>query len=106
MHSGQVIVYKVNVLPFVRMQWVTIITDVKEPEFFIDEQQAGPYALWRHKHHFQGYDGGVVMTDEVAYALPLGILGRFAHWLFVAREVNRIFDYRNKVLETYFKMKE
>ena len=102
MYAGQIISYKVNVLPWVRVRWVTEITHVQEPEFFTDEQRFGPYAFWHHKHHFKTVEGGVLMTDEVDYALPLGMLGRFAHWLFVAREVNRIFEYRNKVLETYF----
>jgi ligand-binding SRPBCC domain-containing protein len=42
------------------------------------------------------------MTDEVNYAIPFGILGRFAHWLFVAKEVNRIFEHRFRTLEDYF----
>ena len=103
MYPGQIITYKVNVLPMVRMRWVTEISHVQEPEYFTDEQRFGPYSLWHHKHHFTDVDGGVLMTDEVDYALPLGLLGQFAHWLFVGREVNRIFDHRNKVLEAYFK---
>jgi hypothetical protein len=42
------------------------------------------------------------MTDEVNYGIPLGILGRLAHFLFVRGEVNRIFDHRYRVLEKYF----
>ena len=102
MYAGQIISYKVNVLPWLRMAWTTEITHVQEPEFFTDEQRFGPYALWHHKHHFKVVEGGIRMTDEVDYALPWGILGRLAHWLFVEREVNRIFDHRNKVLEVYF----
>lgn len=102
MFEGQVIRYKVTVLPLVRLTWVTEITGVEEGYRFTDEQRKGPYALWRHTHTFVAVDGGVEMTDEVAYSIPLGILGRLAHWLFVEREVNRIFDYRFTVLQTYF----
>lgn len=105
MYAGQIISYKVNVLPLVRMSWVTEITHVNEPEFFTDEQRFGPYALWHHKHHFKAVEGGVEMRDEVDYAVPLGILGRLAHAIFVKREVNRIFDHRFEVLEAYFKKK-
>ena len=45
------------------------------------------------------------MTDELDYAIPLGILGRLVHWMFVARQVKTIFDYRYEVLENYFKKK-
>jgi hypothetical protein len=50
-------------------------------------------------------DGGVEMTDEVNYAIPLGWLGRVANWIFVEREVNTIFDYRYKILEELFSKK-
>jgi ligand-binding SRPBCC domain-containing protein len=42
------------------------------------------------------------MIDEVNYAIPMGILGRLANWLFVGRQVNAIFDHRYEVLEDYF----
>ena len=102
MYSGQIISYKVNVLPWIRMRWVTEITHVHEPEYFADDQRVGPYTLWHHQHHFKTTSEGVEMTDEIDYALPLGILGQLAHSLFVRREVNRIFDHRFKVLEMYF----
>src|SRR3982750_128775 len=50
MFPGQIISYKVTVLPFVRVRWVTEITHVHEPLYFVDEQRFGPYALWHHKH--------------------------------------------------------
>jgi hypothetical protein len=43
------------------------------------------------------------MTDEVNYVIGYGVIGRLAHWLFVGKEVNRIFDHRYQVLERYFK---
>jgi ligand-binding SRPBCC domain-containing protein len=98
MHAGQVITYQVNVLPLVRVRWVTKITNVREPFEFTDEQKSGPYKLWRHTHLFKEVDGGVEMTDTVEYVLPMGILGRIAHRLLVKGEVNAIFDYRFKVL--------
>ena len=102
-YAGQIIRYKINVLPWLPMNWVTEITQVKEPSHFIDEQRFGPYALWHHQHHFKEVKGGVLMTDEVNYAIPLGFLGRLAHWLFVGKEVNAIFAHRFKALEDYFK---
>lgn len=101
-YAGQIIRYQINVLPFIPAHWVTEITQVKEPFHFIDEQRFGPYALWHHQHHFEEVKGGVLMTDEVNYAIPFGILGTFAHWLFVAKEVNRIFEHRFRTLEDFF----
>ena len=102
-YAGQLIRYKVNVLPGISVHWVTEITQVKELNHFIDEQRFGPYALWHHQHHFKAVPGGVEMTDEVNYAIPFGILGTLAHLIFVGREVNAIFEHRFKVLEAYFK---
>jgi len=101
-YAGQIIRYKVNVLPGIAMHWVTEITQVKEPYHFIDEQRFGPYAMWHHQHHFREVPGGVEMTDEVNYAIPLGILGRLANWLFVERQVKAIFDFRNSALLQMF----
>jgi ligand-binding SRPBCC domain-containing protein len=102
MYPGQIIRYIVHGIPGIPMHWMTEITHVEEPYYFVDEQRSGPYAFWHHQHRFQETDGGVVMTDEVNYALPLGILGRVAHVVFVQRELNRIFDYRYRILEEIF----
>ena len=102
-YAGQIIRYKVQVLPFYSVNWMTEITHVHAPFYFVDDQRFGPYALWHHQHHFKEVPGGVEMTDEVNYAIPMGPLGRLAHFIFVGREVNRIFEHRFKVLEAYFK---
>lgn len=104
-YAGQIIRYRVQVLPGIKVHWVTEITHVQEPVYFVDEQRFGPYALWHHQHRFKEVPGGVEMTDEVNYAIPLGILGRLANFIFVGREVNRIFDHRFTTLEQYFSKK-
>lgn len=102
MYAGKIITYRIKVLPFYTVTWVTEITHVHEPYYFVDDQRYGPYAFWHHQHHFKQIDGGVEMTDEINYAIPFGFLGRLANWLFVARQVNTIFDYRFQVLEKHF----
>jgi ligand-binding SRPBCC domain-containing protein len=42
------------------------------------------------------------MTDIVHYKIPLGLLGRLANTLFVARQLRQIFDYRFKKVEELF----
>ncbi len=101
-YAGQIICYKISVLPLVTFNWVTEITHVQEPVLFVDEQRSGPYALWHHQHHFKDTTDGVEIIDELHYAIPYGLLGRLVHWLFVGREVNAIFDYRTKILKCYF----
>ena len=102
MYAGQLIQYKINVLPYVKVQWVTEITHIEPYRYFIDEQRFGPYKMWHHQHHFQEVSGGIEMRDEVYYTIPWGLLGRVVNWLFVERRVNAIFDYRYHALYTHF----
>jgi ligand-binding SRPBCC domain-containing protein len=105
MHSGQMIHYKVNAFPLVRVRWKTEITNVSEPHSFTDEQRKGPFTLWRHTHRFKPHKDGVEMTDVVEYALPFGMLGHLTHSLLVRRQLNAIFDFRYTVLENHFTKK-
>ena len=102
MYPGQIIEYTVKPLLGIPMYWMTEITQVKELEFFIDEQRVGPYNMWHHQHFFKEIEGGIEMEDIVHYRLPFGPLGPIAHALFVKRQLNHIFDYRKKVLEERF----
>src|SRR5688572_29769556 len=102
MYAGQVISYRIQIFPLWSINWLTEITHVDEPNFFVDDQLFGPYSLWHHQHHFREIDGGTEMTDEVHYAIPFGFVGRIANWLFVEREVNAIFNFRFTTLEQYF----
>lgn len=102
MYAGKIITYRINVLPFYTTTWVTEITHVHEPYYFVDDQRSGPYTLWHHQHRFKQVNGGTEMIDEINYAIPFGPLGRLANGLFVARKVNAIFDYRFRVLEKHF----
>lgn len=102
MHAGTIISYTVRPLLRVPVQWITEITHVQEPTFFVDEQRFGPYKLWHHQHTFRAIDGGVEMEDLVHYMLPFGPLGRLAHGVQVRPLLEEIFDYRYDVLEQRF----
>ena len=84
------------------MTWVTEITHVEEPNFFIDEQRFGPYKFWHHQHRFKEIEGGVEATDLVHYALPLDPLGRIANELMVKKQLDQIFKFRSEYLEKEF----
>ncbi|HCP41750.1 MAG TPA: hypothetical protein DIT65_08135 [Cryomorphaceae bacterium] len=102
MYPGLFINYEVSPLFGIKMNWSTEITHVDAPNYFVDEQRAGPYAIWHHEHHFQKIDGGVEMLDRVNYQVPLGILGKLAHPLIVKPKLEEIFDYRIKKVEEIF----
>jgi hypothetical protein len=45
MYPGQIIQYKVTPLFGITLSWMTLITQVKENSYFIDEQKFGPYSF-------------------------------------------------------------
>ncbi len=102
MYEGLMIEYTVKPLLGIPMSWVTEIKTVKDKQFFVDEQRKGPYKMWHHEHHFTEVEGGVEMTDIVSYEIPLGILGRLAHLLFVRKKRVEIFDFRIKMVDEIF----
>ena len=101
MRAGTVIDYRLSLMgiPF---RWRTLIEEFAPDSRFVDRQQAGPYALWRHLHEFIEVPGATLVRDRVEYRLPLGPLGNLAHALLVRRQLKRIFDYRRQVIEALF----
>lgn len=102
MYAGQIIQYKVSPLLGINLSWMTVITQVVDKSYFIDEQRFGPYSLWHHKHFFEATDKGTKMTDVVHYALPLGFLGRIMNTLIVKNKLKAIFDFREKKVNEMF----
>lgn len=101
-HAGQRITYTVRPLLGFPLKWVTRITEVRAPYYFVDEQEKVPYAAWRHAHSFEDRDGGTWIRDDVRYAMPLGVLGRVVHGLIVHEKLQRIFDHRQASLRLLF----
>ena len=102
MFPGQIIEYILTPVLNIPFKWVTEITHVKQKKYFVDEQRFGPYKFWHHKHFIKEVEDGIIMEDIVHYSLPLGIIGRLAHRLFVRKKVEEIFSYRRKKLDSLF----
>ena len=94
MRVGTLIEYRLT-LHRIPVAWLTRIEEWVPGERFVDAQIHGPYKLWHHTHEFDARDGGTLMRDTVRYAIPYGPLGEIARRAFVARDLERIFDYRS-----------
>jgi len=70
MYPGLIIEYRIKALAGLPMSWVTEITHVVAPNYFVDEQRFGPYRFWHQQHHFREVNEGVEMIDIVHYAMP------------------------------------
>jgi len=98
MREGALIDYKLRVhgLP---LRWRTLIREWNPPHHFVDEQLRGPYRQWIHRHTFEPQNGGTLARDIVHYAVPFDFI---AHPLFVRRDIERIFAYRQEALRKRF----
>jgi ligand-binding SRPBCC domain-containing protein len=101
MKEGAVIDYSIRIAGM-PVRWTTLITLYEPPHRFIDLQQKGPYAYWHHTHTFTETPDGTLITDEVRYAVPYGLLGQAARVLFVERQLDHIFRQRSYVIEEIF----
>jgi ligand-binding SRPBCC domain-containing protein len=98
-HAGLMIRYTVSPLFGIPMSWLTEITRVEKPHYFVDEQRVGPYRLWHHEHFFRALDSSQTeVRDLVHYVPPLGPLGAVLNRLLVRPQLERIFDFRTKQL--------
>jgi len=102
-YAGLIIRYRIRPFGGVPVDWVTEITHVRQPGFFVDEQRFGPYRFWHHQHHLVPCPGGTEVTDAVHYALPPVPGTSILRPLLVAPRLQEIFAYRRKVLAERFR---
>ncbi len=102
MYAGMIIAYKVRPIAGVPITWVTEITHLSEPDYFVDEQRFGPYAFWHHQHRLRPIDGGTAMEDLVHFKVPGGFLGDLLSPWLVLPKLREIFAYRQRKLTELF----
>jgi ligand-binding SRPBCC domain-containing protein len=85
----------------VRQQLQSRITKVTAPTYFSDEQVFGAFKRFHHDHHFEEKNGQTIMTDIFDYTAPLGILGKFANFLFLKNYMTRFLLERNAVIKEF-----
>ena len=100
MREGALIDYQLRIWG-VPVRWRTLISSWDPPHAFVDVQLRGPYREWIHTHRFVEDGSGTILIDEVQYRIPFGPLGALAR-PFVVRQVDRIFDHRNRITAELF----
>jgi ligand-binding SRPBCC domain-containing protein len=101
MAPGALIDYKLSIRG-VRVSWRTEIVDWQPNRRFVDVQLRGPYKSWVHTHVFEAQEGGTSIRDEIEYQMPFGILGSIVNRFVVARDLERIFAYRQQQTTRFF----
>jgi ligand-binding SRPBCC domain-containing protein len=94
MRPGTLIDYRIRIHG-IPLSWQTEITEWQPPFRFVDVQKRGPYRLWEHTHTFEAQNEGTLCRDAVRYA-PIG--GALMNRLFVQKDVENVFNYRQKKL--------
>jgi ligand-binding SRPBCC domain-containing protein len=94
MRTGTTIDYRLRIHG-VPTRWRSRISVWEPPHRFADTQLRGPYRFWHHEHTFAEDGHGTVMCDHVHYRAPGG---RLVNRLLVARDIEKIFRYRQACL--------
>lgn len=90
-------VLRAGVLGPFAVRWVAEHVGYDPPREFRDLQRSGPFAAWDHRHRFSPAGAGrSVLTDDVAYRLPLGPLGQTVAGRLVRGRLERMFAYRHR----------
>jgi ligand-binding SRPBCC domain-containing protein len=105
MREGALINYQLKLRGF-PVKWKTVISTWNPPVEFVDEALKSPYKQWIHRHTFTEIDANkTLIEDEVKYRLPFAFFGNLAHFL-VKKELDYIFDFRQKVVEEILQPKK
>ena len=94
---GTRVILKIKVGPL----WQTIVAEhvaYEHGKMFADRMIQGPFPKWLHKHIIAPRGANeCLLTDDIEYELPLGVLGRtFGGW-FARRNLERLFEFRHRV---------
>jgi uncharacterized protein (TIGR01777 family) len=84
------------------LHWLAVHEGYHPPDLFVDTQASGPFASWRHEHHFlEGPTPGTsILEDQIAYRLPLAFASHPLAGRWVDRQLASMFAYRHRITES------
>jgi ligand-binding SRPBCC domain-containing protein len=83
----------------IRWTRTSLITEVRAPTTFADEQAEGPFRSFHHRHTFRAVPDGTLMVDEWEHEVPFGPLGWLADRLVLGAYMRRLLETRNAALK-------
>ncbi|MCH1430876.1 MAG: TIGR01777 family protein [Chlamydiales bacterium] len=93
--KGSEVTLEIKAAPLMKLKLISKHTDYQEGKEFTDTMLKGPFSYWKHRH--QMIDNGKessILQDSVEYTPPLP----FSNPL-IKSEINRLFNYRHRVLK-------
>lgn len=77
------------------------ITEMKHPDYFVDEMVSGAFKSFKHEHIFEPKSEGTLMVDIFNYVSPFGMFGKLADELFLKKYIINFLMTRNKVIKEH-----
>ncbi|WP_349293627.1 SRPBCC family protein [Flavobacterium flavigenum] len=68
-------------------------------DYFVDEMEEGKFKTFKHEHFFKEINGVTIMTDQLHYETPFGIIGKLFDTLFLKKHLIYFLLERNKTLK-------
>ncbi|WP_310554866.1 SRPBCC family protein [Flavobacterium sp.] len=68
-------------------------------DYFVDEMEEGKFKSFKHEHFFEEKNNKTIMTDNLEYETPFGIIGKLFNALFLKKHLTHFIMERNKVLK-------
>jgi len=78
---------------------VSLIAEFEEPYHFQDRMIAGRFRSFEHDHRFEVMDGGVLLSDEVRFTMPFGVLGQMVGTFVLVPHIRRLVRARFAMLK-------
>ena len=70
-------------------------------DYFVDEMEEGKFKSFKHEHFFEEKNGVTIMTDNLQYETPFGIIGKLFDVLFLKRHLTDFLLNRNQILREF-----
>lgn len=86
---------------FKTRQFTSKITEMKSPEFFIDEMVKGDFKSFHHEHHFKPVTNGTIMIDIINFETPYGNFGKIINTVFLRAYLEKFLIKRNETIKDY-----
>ncbi|WP_152393592.1 SRPBCC family protein [Paenibacillus guangzhouensis] len=83
----------------IRQRLTSTVTEYDRPRYFVDEMVSGAFQFLRHKHVFFDRGEMTIMRDELKFAAPYGVIGRWADRYVLKRYMTKFITYRNDKLK-------
>jgi ligand-binding SRPBCC domain-containing protein len=86
---------------FKTRQFTSKITEMKSPDFFVDEMVKGDFKSFRHEHHFKATANGTIMIDLIDFETPYGNFGKIVNSIFLRSYLENFLIKRNEMIKEY-----